>query len=143
MPSAARAPAVLAGIWLGALAVLAPDGAHATDGTWIGGQAPSPTEWTQGTNWSSTPFVPDDIATFTNAATTTVTNLFGSVTINTIQFSTAAPAYSFFNNFGIFAINGAGIVNNSAFAPSFTNTGLIQFSNASTAANAVLPTMAR
>ena len=140
MPSAVRAPAVraalLAGVWLGALAVLAPDGAHAVDGTWLGGQAPNPARWTQGSNWSSSPSVPDDIATFTSGLNTTVT-ISGSVDINTIQFDPTAPAYSFTNS-GFFTINGAGIVNNSASTSSFTNNAFIQFSNASTAANAAI-----
>jgi autotransporter-associated beta strand protein len=128
--------ALLAGVGLGALAVLAPDGAYAVDGTWLGGQPPSVTEWNQGSNWSSNPAVPDDIATFTSGVNTTVTN-FGSAAINTIQFDSTAPAYSF-TNFGFFTINGAGIVNNSASAQSFTNNAFIQFSNASTAANAAI-----
>jgi hypothetical protein len=64
--------ALLAGVGLGALAVLAPDGAYAVDGTWLGGQPPSVTEWNQGSNWSSNPTVPDDIATFTSGVNTTV-----------------------------------------------------------------------
>ena len=128
--------ALLAGVGLGALAILAPDGAYAVDGTWLGGQPPFVTEWNQGSNWSSNPAVPDDIATFTSGVNTTVTN-FGSAAINTIQFNSTAPAYSF-TNFGFFTINGAGIVNNSASAPSFTNNAFIQFSNASTAANAAI-----
>ena len=47
-----------------------------------------------------------------------------------------APAYSFAVNFAFFEINGLGIVNNSAFAPSFTNNGAITFANASSAGNA-------
>ena len=88
-PSAARPAfvraALLAGVGLGALAVSAPDGAYAVDGIWLGGQPPSVTEWNQGSNWSSNPAVPDDIATFTSGVNTTVTN-FGSAAINTIQF---------------------------------------------------------
>jgi hypothetical protein len=45
-----------------AAALLAATSAHATDGTWQGPGA----EWTAGTNWSSTPTVPDNTATFTN-----------------------------------------------------------------------------
>src|SRR5262249_26608165 len=52
--------ALLACVSLAALATLA-RGAHAVDGTWIGGGAP-PNEWTQDNNWNSTPTpgVPDD-----------------------------------------------------------------------------------
>src|SRR5262249_44510130 len=61
--------ALLAGVSLAALTVLAPV-AHAVDGTWTGPDI----EWTDGTNWSSTPDVPDNTATFTNnAAPTSVT----------------------------------------------------------------------
>src|SRR5215471_4845582 len=61
--------ALLAGVSLAALVALAPV-AHAVDGTWTGPD----TEWTDGTNWSSTPAVPDNTATFTNnAAQTSVT----------------------------------------------------------------------
>jgi hypothetical protein len=52
--------ALLAGASLAALVALAPV-AHAVDGTWAGPD----TEWTDGTNWSSTPDVPDTTATFT------------------------------------------------------------------------------
>ena len=62
-----------------------------------------------------------------------------STSINTIQFTTLAPAYSFTNsNFAVFGINGAGIVNNSAFAPSFTNTLAFIFFNSGTAGNAAI-----
>src|SRR5262245_58998586 len=55
--------ALLAGVSCAALAVLAPGAVHAqVDGTWQGPGA----EWTDGTNWSSTPDVPDNTATFTN-----------------------------------------------------------------------------
>src|SRR5262245_65704344 len=56
--------ALLAGVSLAALATLA-SGAHAVDGTWTGPD----TERTEGTDWSSTPDVPDTTATSpTNAA---------------------------------------------------------------------------
>src|SRR5215510_12477148 len=38
----------------------------------------------------------------------------------------------------LFEINGAGIVNNSAAAPSFTNNGAMTFTNASSAGNSVI-----
>jgi hypothetical protein len=47
--------------------------ARAVDGTWTGGALPIVNEWTQGTNWNSTPSpntVPDNTATFTSVATT-------------------------------------------------------------------------
>jgi len=136
-PSAVRTwPALLAGVSLAALGTLAPDAAHAVDGTWTGGGAPVPNEWTQDNNWS-TATVPDNTATFTNNAAPTSVTISNDASINTIQFTAAAPAYSFTNS-ATFSINGARIVNNSAFAPSFTNTGNFSFNNASSAGNAVI-----
>src|SRR5262245_52243014 len=133
--------ALLGSVWLGALAILAPNTARAVDGTWLGGTPPFPDEWTQGTNWNSTPTpntVPDDIATFANSANTLVT-ISSSASINTIQFTAAAPAYSFtINPFLTFSINGAGISNSSAFAPSFANNAGLMFFNSGTAANAAI-----
>jgi hypothetical protein len=105
----------------------------AVDGTWSGPGA----EWTDGTNWSSTPDVPDDTATFTDNGAPTSVTISSAADINTIQFDVAAPAYAFTNS-DTFNVNGAGIVNNSAFAPTFTNTGSFAFNNASTAGNAVI-----
>src|ERR1035437_212976 len=104
-----RAAALFIGVSLSAGA------ARATDGTWTGLDS----EWTTGTNWSSTPTVPDNTATFTNNSAPTAVTIGGSASINTIQFNTGAPAYTFTIN-GAFNINGAGIVDNSANAPSFT-----------------------
>src|SRR5262249_18913011 len=101
------------------LSALAPSAAHAIDGVWTGPGA----EWTDGTNWSSTPDVPDNAATFTNNGAPTSATISDDASINTIQFTAGAPAFNFVTSgTGItFDINGAGIVNNSAFAPSFTN----------------------
>src|SRR5262249_55172739 len=53
-------------------------------------------------------------------------------------FTNLAPAYSFTINPGAtFSINGAGIANSSAFAPSFTNN-FFMFFNSGTAANAAI-----
>ena len=134
-PSARSRAVLLGSVWLGALAMLAPNTAHAVDGTWTGITS---AEWTVGTNWSSTPpnTVPDDIATFANSARTSVT-ISSSASINTIKFTAAAPAYSFTINGATFSINGAGISNSSAFAPSFTNNFLMFF-NSGRAANAAI-----
>src|SRR5215471_4713613 len=127
--------ALLSGVSLAALATLAPV-AHATDGTWTGPD----TEWTDGTNWSSTPDVPDNTATFTNNAAPTSVTISDDASINTIQFTAGVPAFNFVTSgTGItFDINGAGIVNNSAFAPSFTNNDNLNFNTASSAGNAVI-----
>jgi autotransporter-associated beta strand protein len=114
--------------------MLAPDAAHAVDGTW---QGPG-NQWTTGTNWSSSPDVPDGTATFTNNAAPTSVTISSTASIGTIQFTAAAPAYSFAVNLALFEINGSGIVNNSAFTPSFTNSGAMTFVNASSAGNSVI-----
>jgi outer membrane autotransporter protein len=128
--------ALLAGVSLAALATLIPNAAHAIDGTWSGPGA----EWTDGTNWSSTPEVPDDTATFTNNGAPTSVTISNDALINTIQFTDGAPAFDFTTSgTGItFNINGSGIVNNSAFAPSFTNNDNLNFNGISSAGNAVI-----
>ena len=127
--------ALLAGVSLAALATLA-SVAHAVDGTWTGPAA----EWTDGTNWSSTPDVPDNAATFTNNGAPTSVTISDDASINTIQFTAGAPAFNFTTSgTGItFDVNGTGIVNNSAFAPSFTNNDNLNFNNASSAGNAAI-----
>jgi hypothetical protein len=77
-------------VCIGALALLGPGTAHAVDGNWQGPGA----EWTIGTNWSSSPIVPDGTATFGNTGPTSVT-ISSTSSINTIAFDPAAPAYSF------------------------------------------------
>jgi hypothetical protein len=139
VPAAARSAfsraALLGSVWLGALATLSQGAAHATDGTWTG---VTNAEWTLGTNWTSNPLVPDNTATFDTSTRTSVT-ISSSTSINTIEFTAAAPAYSFtINPFLIFSINGAGIANASAFAPSFTNDNALMFFNSGTAANAAI-----
>jgi autotransporter-associated beta strand protein/T5SS/PEP-CTERM-associated repeat protein len=139
-PSARSRAALLGSVWLGALAMVAPATAQVS-GTWTGGGAPVANEWTQGNNWSSNPNVPDNVATFTNnAAPTSVTITNIPTSIGTIQFTSGAPMYSFTVNLALFEINGAGIVNNSASAPSFTNNGAITFANASSAGNSSITT---
>src|SRR5262245_19036813 len=127
--------ALLAGVSVAALATLAP-GAHAVDGTWTGPAA----VWTDGTNWSSSPDVPDNAATFTNNGAPTSVTISDDASINTIQFTAGAPAFTFITSgTGItFDVNGTGIVNNSAFAPSFINNDNLNFNNASSAGNAVI-----
>src|SRR5262245_64625059 len=130
--------ALLAGVSLAVLATLAPV-AHAVDGTWTGS---ADTEWTNALNWNSTPTpdVPDDTATFTNNAAPKSVTISGDASINTIQFTAGAPAFNFITSgTGItFDVNGTGIVNNSTFAPSFTNNDNLNFNNASSAGNAAI-----
>src|SRR5262245_63336491 len=109
--------ALLAGVSLAALASLAPGTVYAqVDGTWTGPGA----EWTDGTNWTSTPDVPDNTATFINNAAPTSVSVSTAAEINTIQFTAAAPAYTFTIS-DAFSINV--IDNSSAFAPTFTGSG--------------------
>ena len=133
---------LLASVWVGAFAVLSPSSAQTIDGTWLGGGAPVTNRWTQGNNWSSNPDVPDRTATFTNNGAPTSVTISSTTSIGTIQFTAAAPAYSFAVNLALFEINGSGIVNNSASAPSFTNNGAITFTNASSAGNSSIVTNA-
>jgi outer membrane autotransporter protein len=130
--------ALLAGVSLAALA-LVPNAAHAVDGIWIGGEAPTPNEWTQDNNWTPV-VVPDNMATFTNNAAPTSVTISNDASINTIEFTAGAPAFAFTTS-GTeisFNINGAGIVNNSTFAPNFTNNDNLNFNGASSAGNAVI-----
>src|SRR5262245_11764096 len=112
--------ALLAGVSCAALAVLAPGAVYAQlDGTWTG----PGNEWTDGTNWSSNPGVPDNTATFTNNGAPTSVAISNDAEITTMQFTAAAPAYSFIIS-SAFSI--VGIDNSSAFAPSFIlNNGAV------------------
>ena len=70
-----------------------------------------------------TPDVPDKTATFTNNGAPTSVTISDDAEINTMQFTAAAPAYSFTIS-SAFSI--AGIDNSSAFAPSFIlNNGAV------------------
>src|SRR5215831_17516707 len=120
-----------------AAALLAAMPAHATDGTWQGPGA----EWPTGTNWSSTPTVPDNTATFTNNGAPTAVTISASTSINTMVFAPGAPAYSFtLGGSTAFTIAGAGIVNASSNAPNFFvgPISTLSFINSSTAGNAVI-----
>ncbi len=123
-------------LWLAPYLALGATAAHAVDGTWTGATT---TEWTTGANWSSTPAVPDNAATFTNNGAPTSLTISNDTSINAIQFTAGAPAYSFnFVGSVELDVRGSGIVNNSAFAPTFTTNGgsAIVFFNQSTAGNA-------
>src|SRR5262245_2293199 len=120
-----------------AAALLAATSAHATDGTWQGPGA----EWTTGTNWSSTPTVPDNTATFTNNGAPTAVTISASTSVTTTCFPPGAPAYSFtLGGSTAFTIAGAGIVNASSNAPNFFvgPISTLSFTNNSTAGNAVI-----
>jgi autotransporter-associated beta strand protein len=106
--------------------------ANAVDGMWL--PAPATADWNTGTNWSSSPAVPDGTATFGASNTTSLTFSSATTSIGTIQFNAGAPAYSFAGGNTV-NINATGIVNNSSFAPAFNGLNL-NFNNGSTAANA-------
>src|SRR5262245_33641172 len=126
-----RTPAFAALVAIGASVTPA----RAVDGTWTGATT---NEWTTGTNWTSTPIVPNNTATFTNNGAPTSVTISNSTSINTIQFDAAVPAYSFTNSAFSFDILGTGIVNNSANAPIFINNGALNFFSSSTAGTAVI-----
>ncbi|MDH2398954.1 autotransporter domain-containing protein [Bradyrhizobium sp. SSUT18] len=105
--------------------------AHALNGDWVGGSS----DWTDGTNWSSNPFVPDGTATFTNTGSTAVDNNNGVVVIGTIQFATTSQAYSVTVG-NPFIVNGTGIINNdTGHTQNFevTSGNNLVFQNSSTA----------
>ena len=88
--------------------------AHAQDATWTG----PGNNWNIVTNWN--PSQPSGTATFTNNGAPTSVVITDNTSINTLQFTAAAPAYSFTVAVlgGGFNIN-SGIVNSSAFKPAF------------------------
>src|SRR5260370_26839319 len=90
--------------------------AHAVDGTWTGA---SSSEWTDGTNWSSTPSVPDGMATFTNTGPAAVQSN-GLVNIGSVLFTGAPNAQAFtITNNDFFFVTGAGVFNNSTNTQTF------------------------
>ena len=93
--------------------------ARAQDATWTGAAS---NNWTTAGNWSAG--VPSGTATFTNNGAPTSVSIADTVSINTLEFTAAAPAYSFtIGNAATFTITG-GTSNASAFTPAFTvNTG--------------------
>jgi hypothetical protein len=126
--------ALLSGTALvGALILLAPTISHAQDATWKGSVSG---DWNTNGNWSPAS-VPTGTATFDNTGLTQTVTVSADASIGTIGLSAGAPTYSYTINPGVtFNIVGAGITNSSANAPNFLNNGTLNFSNASTAANA-------
>ncbi|WP_240535256.1 autotransporter outer membrane beta-barrel domain-containing protein [Bradyrhizobium sp. YR681] len=104
--------------------------AHAVDGIWTGSTS---TEWTDGTNWTSSPDVPDGTATFTNTGPTTVDSN-GLVNIGAVVFTAAPNAQAYtVNTNDIFVVNGAGISNNSTNVQTFNVGSSMVFTNSSSA----------
>ena len=89
--------------------------ARAQDATWTGAAS---SNWTTAGNWSAG--VPSGTASFTNNGAPTSVSIADTVSINTLEFTAAAPAYSFtIGNAATFTI-AAGTSNASAFTPAFT-----------------------
>ena len=89
--------------------------AHAQDATWTGAAS---NNWTTAGNWSAG--VPSGTATFTNNGAPMSVSIADTVSINTLEFTAAAPAYSFtIGNAATFTITG-GTSNASDFTPAFS-----------------------
>jgi autotransporter-associated beta strand protein len=117
---------------LGAAGLPLTGSASAQDATWIGATS---TDWFTGSNWS-TGSVPTGTATFTDNGAPTAVTITGNGSIDTIQFTALAPAFTFVGGGFNGGINGIGIANNSSNAPSFTFNAGTSFYNTSTAGNA-------
>lgn len=140
---------LLASVAVGALACfgLGATPARAVDGTWLA--APATNDFNTGTNWTSSPSVPNGTASF--GASTKTSLIFSSLATNvgTLQFNAGAPAYSFALQLqppGFCApcfpqsltLNSNGVVNQSGNQPTFTLFlgGGLTFQNSATASNA-------
>lgn len=111
--------------------------AQAQDATWTGATP----DWNDPTNWTpnAPPSGPTGTATFGATGGPTVVFNDALTAVGTIQFTAGAQLYT--TNICAcqeLQINGAGIVNNSAFAQQFANEGTLTFLNASTAGNAAI-----
>jgi hypothetical protein len=108
--------------------------AQAQDATWL--VAPATSDWNTPTNWS-TATVPTGTATFDLSNTTTLT-LSQFTGVGTLQFTAAAPSYTF-NLSASLTITGGGIQGaTAANAPTFNSTFAgIDFSATSTAGTAI------
>jgi autotransporter-associated beta strand protein len=121
--------ALLAGTCLSAVA------AHAQDATWVGATG----NWQDSANWSPAT-VPLGTATF-GATGAPVIDFAAQplTTIGTMVFGSGAQPYVFFLcGCEELRFTAGGIVNSSADAPTFNSAGRLVFTNASTAANAVI-----
>ena len=132
-----RRRALLAGTAL-ALLTLAPGGpARAVDGTWL--PSPPSDDFNTGTNWSSSPDVPDGTASFGASSTTSIA-FSASTTVGGLTLNVGAAAYQFAHpSGGDLIFNGAGIViNGGSLRLETNNSSNITFSNSSTAGSATL-----
>src|SRR5215813_9597923 len=126
-----------------AAALLAAMPAYAQDATWL--LNPGSSTFNTATNWNPA-VVPTGTAIFGASNTTLISfQPFTTTSIGTLQFNPDAPAYFFATSDGLFtsiSVTGAGIVDNSANAPTFIvgNQANIFFRGASTAGNATIIT---
>ena len=108
--------------------------ARAQDATWL--FSPGSGNFNTAGNWTPAA-VPTGTAIFDASNTTAVT--FGSgPSVGAFQFNAGASAYSFTLGGNILQFTGAGIVNNSSNAPSFSVGNQLNFRNTSTAGNATI-----
>jgi len=128
-----------------AAALLAATSAHAQDATWL--LNPGSRTFNTATNWNPA-VVPTNTAIFGASNTTLISfQPFTTTSIGTLQFNSDAPAYFFATSDGLFtsiSVTCAGIVDNSANAPTFIvgNQANLSFRNASTAGDATIITNA-
>jgi autotransporter-associated beta strand protein len=114
--------------------------ARAGDATWL--QTPGSNDWNTNANWNPST-VPTGTATFGTSNTTSLTFSAVSESVGALQFNAGASAYTFALTANQLTVNGAGIVNNSSNAPTFSLDGsnpvtqsMLNFRNAATAGNA-------
>ena len=108
--------------------------ARAQDATWL--FSPGSGNFNTAGNWTPAA-VPTGTAIFDASNTTAVT--FGSgPSLSAFQFNAGASAYSFTLGSNILQFTGAGIVNNSSNAPSFSVGNQLNFRNSSAAGNATI-----
>jgi autotransporter-associated beta strand protein len=123
---------LMAGVCLGAV------NAHAVDGTWLA--APATSDWNTGTNWTSSPAVPDGTATFNTSNQTTITFSSSSTFIQTIEFASFGSSFTFSLPNGTLNITGEGIrIASQAFTatPTFNQSldGSLRFFGSATASS--------
>jgi autotransporter-associated beta strand protein len=124
---------LMASVCLGAVS------AHAVDGTWL--PAPATSDWNTGTNWTSSPAVPDGTATFNTSNQTTITFSSSSTFVQTIQFASFGSSFTFSLPNGTLNITGDGIrIASQAFTatPTFNQSldGSLRFFGSATASSA-------
>jgi autotransporter-associated beta strand protein len=103
--------------------------ARAADATWLAN--PGNNNFNTGSNWSTGSVPTNSVASFNVSTTTTI---LGGTLLSAMQFNSGASAYTF-NDFSA-TLTGQGIVNNSAFAPTFNVASTFTFENSATAGNA-------